>query len=114
MVECKRCLLTDRETVIDGTCEFCKIHDKLEKQSSEKKLSRMVKRIKRKKGFNCLMGISGGVDSCYLLHWAIKEGLNPLVVHFDNGYNSFETGIATSHSFQSPTRGGSRMVLFLH
>ena len=36
------------------------------------------------------MGISGGIDSSYLLVWAVKMGLRPLVVHFDNGYNTAE------------------------
>jgi len=36
------------------------------------------------------MGISGGIDSSYLLVWAVKMGLRPLVVHFDNGYNTPE------------------------
>ena len=39
--------------------------------------------------FDCLLGISGGVDSSYMLHIAVKEfGLRPLVFHVDGGWNS--------------------------
>ena len=34
------------------------------------------------------MGVSGGKDSSYTLVKVVKLGLNPLVVHFDNGWNS--------------------------
>ena len=39
--------------------------------------------------FDCILGLSGGVDSCYMLHLAVKElGLRPLVFHVDSGWNS--------------------------
>jgi len=39
--------------------------------------------------FDCLLGLSGGVDSSYMLHLAVKEfGLRPLVFHVDGGWNS--------------------------
>jgi len=41
------------------------------------------------KEFDCILGISGGVDSSYMLHLAVKEfGLRPLVFHVDGGWNS--------------------------
>jgi N-acetyl sugar amidotransferase len=41
------------------------------------------------KEYDCLLGLSGGLDSSYLLHVAIKEfGLRPLVFHVDGGWNS--------------------------
>lgn len=51
----------------------------------------MTNRI-RKQGsgrkYDCILGISGGVDSSYLA-WKVKQlGLRPLAVHFDNGWNS--------------------------
>lgn len=55
-------------------------------------LERVVERIKRDgKGrtFDCIMGMSGGLDSSYLLHLAVKElGLRPLVFHVDGGWNT--------------------------
>lgn len=38
--------------------------------------------------YDCITGVSGGVDSTYLLYLCMKHGLRPLVVHLDNGWNS--------------------------
>ena len=52
----------------------------------------MVGRIKaagQGKPFDCIMGMSGGLDSSYLLHLAVSEfGLRPLVFHVDGGWNT--------------------------
>ena len=51
----------------------------------------LIKKIKSKKTnnkYDCIVGLSGGVDSCFTLHKAIEIGLKPLVVHMDNGWNS--------------------------
>lgn len=57
-----------------------------------KMLEQRVEAIKREgKGndFDCLLGLSGGVDSSYMLHMMVKEfGLRPLVFHVDGGWNS--------------------------
>lgn len=43
----------------------------------------------RSKDYDCLIGMSGGIDSSYLLHYAVKElKLRPLVFHVDAGWNS--------------------------
>ena len=51
-----------------------------------------MKRLKKdgkNRDFDCILGMSGGVDSSYLLHLAVKElGLRPLVFHVDGGWNS--------------------------
>jgi N-acetyl sugar amidotransferase len=55
-------------------------------------LERRVEEIKkngRGRDFDCLLGLSGGVDSSYMLHMMVKEfGLRPLVFHVDGGWNS--------------------------
>ena len=55
-------------------------------------LEAIVAKIKKRgkgKDFDCLLGISGGVDSSYMLHITVKEfGLRPLVFHVDGGWNS--------------------------
>tara|TARA_B110000037_G_scaffold220129_1_gene286991 strand:- start:87 stop:1193 length:1107 start_codon:yes stop_codon:yes gene_type:complete len=55
-------------------------------------LDKMFNKIKsegKNKDFDCILGLSGGVDSSYLLHMAVKEfGLKPLVFHVDGGWNS--------------------------
>lgn len=38
--------------------------------------------------YDCIVGVSGGVDSSYALYLAVKNGLRPLAVHLDNGWNS--------------------------
>lgn len=48
-----------------------------------------IKREGQNQDFDCLLGLSGGVDSSYMLHMMVKEfGLRPLVFHVDAGWNS--------------------------
>lgn len=63
-------------------------------------LEALVERIKadgRGKPYDCIIGISGGVDSTYLTLRAIRLGLRPLCVHFDSGWNS-ELAVDNIHS----------------
>ena len=61
-------------------------------ERGEKEMQHIVERIKRdgrKRDFDCILGLSGGVDSSYMLHLAVREfGLRPLVFHVDGGWNS--------------------------
>jgi len=57
----------------------------------EQKLQEWVNVIReagKGKKYDCITGVSGGVDSTYLTLQAKRLGLRPLVVHFDNGWNS--------------------------
>jgi N-acetyl sugar amidotransferase len=80
----------------DGVCNFCKIHDELERKhpldaEGKKKLDLIINSIKKdgsKKEYDCVVGVSGGRDSTYTLYSAVEMGLKPLAVHFDNGWNS--------------------------
>lgn len=47
-----------------------------------------IKRQGKNKKYNCITGVSGGVDSSFVVLKAKEFGLNPLVVHFDNGWNA--------------------------
>lgn len=97
---CSRCVYdtTIPEIVFDedGVCQFCRIHDEMEKQypsgpEAARRLAALVSRIKargRGKDYDCVVGVSGGVDSTYTLYQAVKLGLKPLAVHCDNGWNS--------------------------
>jgi N-acetyl sugar amidotransferase len=63
----------------------------LSPERAEAERSRVVGEIReagRGKQYDCVLGLSGGVDSSYLAHVAAEHGLRPLVVHFDNGWNS--------------------------
>jgi len=42
----------------------------------------------KSKTYDCIIGVSGGTDSCYLLHLAKQWGLRPLALNLDNGWNS--------------------------
>ena len=57
-----------------------------------KELKNLVEKIKKEgkgKDFDCMMGMSGGIDSSYLLYKMVSEfGLRPLVFHVDAGWNS--------------------------
>lgn len=91
MVECKRCLMTSEITNIEnGECDFCRMHDKLSKNTPEQ-FDRIVRRMKKRKGYQVLIGISGGFDSAYMLWYAISVlKLKVFALHFDNGWNAQE------------------------
>ncbi|MCK9613165.1 MAG: N-acetyl sugar amidotransferase [Bacteroidales bacterium] len=60
-------------------------------EEGEKKLKAIVDKIKiQRKGndYDCIIGLSGGVDSSFLAYKAVQYGLKPLVVHVDCGWNS--------------------------
>lgn len=79
-----------------GVCIYCKLHDILETEYPQgeaglRQLEKYVTQIKKEgknKKYDCVVGVSGGTDSIYLLYWAKQNGLRPLVVHFDNGWDS--------------------------
>ncbi|TAL59630.1 MAG: N-acetyl sugar amidotransferase [Bacteroidetes bacterium] len=99
---CTRCVMdtTDTEIVFDenGVCNLCKDYDlRITKDlytgdEAKNRLESLVKRIKkrgRKNEYDCLIGVSGGVDSTYVAYLVKKVyGLRPLVIHLDNGWNS--------------------------
>lgn len=99
---CSNCVMdtTDSNIVFDsaGVCDHCNtFYTKIEPfwltdERGKAKLEELVKKIKdegKGKDFDCLMGMSGGIDSSYLLHVMTKEfGLRPLVFHVDAGWNS--------------------------
>jgi hypothetical protein len=63
----------------------------------ERRFVKIVKEIKLKgkdKKYDCVVGVSGGTDSSYILHLAVKYGLRPLAVHYDNTWN---TAVATEN-----------------
>ena len=102
---CSRCISGSSIPGIrfDGEiCNFCKVHDELEKQfpldeSGQQRLNQLVGRMKLKgqnKKYDCVVGFSGGTDSTYCLYLAKKMGLRSLAVHLDNGW---DTDIATNN-----------------
>lgn len=81
----------------DGRCNHCRDFEQLlgkvwfPNEDGARQLDALIKRIKiegRGKEYDCLLGLSGGIDSSYLALKAREWGLRPLVVHVDAGWNS--------------------------
>ncbi|MHC1783280.1 MAG: 7-cyano-7-deazaguanine synthase [Anaerolineaceae bacterium] len=99
---CTRCVMdsSDREITFDeeGVCNHCRKYDLImtsypfnDPASRQLELDKMVARIKQAgqgKPYDCIIGVSGGVDSTYLAYAAKLNGLRPLAIHLDNGWNS--------------------------
>lgn len=99
---CTNCVMdtTDSKIVFDerGVCDHCNTYYKdIEPvwnhgEGREQGLEKLVDNIKREgkgKDFDCLIGMSGGIDSSYLLYLAVEKlGLRPLVFHVDAGWNT--------------------------
>ncbi len=77
-----------------GLCNHCNDYEKMmsSRTSNEQELNKIIELIKKRgnsKQYDCIIGVSGGVDSTYLAYLAKeKYKLNPLAIHFDNGWNS--------------------------
>lgn len=99
---CTNCVMDYSDSKIsfdeNGICDHCNtFYTKIKPfwhtdSRGRKKLEDLVEKIKKEgkdKDFDCLMGMSGGIDSSYLLHVMTKDfGLRPLVFHVDAGWNS--------------------------
>lgn len=99
---CTNCVMDTSDTRIsfdeNGVCDHC--NDFINNVNpnwnvgveSKQELAKIIDKIKLEgegKDFDCILGLSGGVDSSYMLHLAVKEfGLRPLVFHVDGGWNS--------------------------
>jgi N-acetyl sugar amidotransferase len=99
--QCTRCVMdtSDSEITFDdkGYCNHCNDYfENISKRTyqgktSDIKLAQLIEKIKRSgknKQYDCIIGISGGVDSIYTAILAKKQGLKPLAVHMDNGWNT--------------------------
>jgi N-acetyl sugar amidotransferase len=97
---CTRCVsdttMSEIEFDDNGVCNFCKLHDRFVEmyplgEKGQKIINNLINQIKedgKGKPYDCIIGLSGGADSTYLLYWAVKQGLRPLAVSFDNGWST--------------------------
>ncbi len=98
---CSRCIYDSNITQIsfdeDGVCNYCRQIDKLNADygtgnlKGKEKFKEILELIKKKgknKKYDCVIGVSGGTDSSFLLIKAIEWGLRPLAVHYDNTWNT--------------------------
>jgi N-acetyl sugar amidotransferase len=78
----------------DGVCNFCSDFLSILKRNNVDSMQtfdgfiRNVKRSGLGRRYDCIVGVSGGVDSSWVLVKAVEAGLRPLAVHMDNGWNS--------------------------
>lgn len=104
---CSRCIYDESVPSIhfddDGVCNYCHMVDSLIKEyhtgepEGENTMLAIIDEIKKEgkdKKYDCIIGLSGGTDSSYMVYWALKNGLRPLAVHYDNTWN---TAIATEN-----------------
>lgn len=107
---CTRCIYDERVPGINfdsqGVCNYCHQTDKLVEEfgtgqpRGEKVLAGIIEDIKKAgkgKKYDCIIGVSGGTDSSYMLYLAKEWGLRPLAVHYDNTWNS---AIATQNIYK--------------
>lgn len=100
---CTRCVMDTSDPEItfntQGHCNHCeKALEMLDyfsriRANKSQTISDIVNEIKRhpgKEGFHAIIGVSGGVDSSYLVHMLSKENIKLLAVHVDAGWNSIE------------------------
>lgn len=119
---CTRCIMDTTDPLIefdaDGVCNHCRYFDNnvrpnwFPNAEGGKRLERMIAEIKaygKGKEYDCIIGLSGGVDSSYLAVKVVEWGLRPLVVHVDAGWNS---ELAVMNIEQIVTRLG--LDLFTH
>lgn len=99
---CTNCVMdtTDSKIVFDnnGVCDHCNTFYKdikpfwNQENGEPEKVKDIVFKIKewgKNREYDCLLGMSGGIDSTYLLYYAVvKLGLRPLVFHIDTGWNT--------------------------
>lgn len=81
----------------NGVCNYCQEFEqkislyRFSERESRCRLQCLADKIKvesKGKEYDSIIGLSGGVDSSYVAYLAYKLGLNPLAIHFDNGWNS--------------------------
>ena len=98
---CTKCVMdtTDSEITFDdgGVCNHCREFDEVTykrwhpNDEGAQKLEAIYEKIKKEnksKKYDCILGLSGGVDSSYLALKIHESGIRPLVVHVDGGWNS--------------------------
>lgn len=104
---CTKCIYDTKVPKIqfnaEGVCNYCEMIEELKAQyatgtpKGEAEFLKIVEQIKRDgkgKKYDCVVGVSGGTDSSYMIIKALELGLRPLAVHYDNTWN---TAIATEN-----------------
>ena len=101
--QCARCVMDTTDPLItfdeSGNCNHCsefidrRSHHNYKGAESDQKLEALIAEMKeagKGRDYDCVIGMSGGIDSSYVAWIARKHGLRVLAVHLDNGWNSEE------------------------
>jgi N-acetyl sugar amidotransferase len=104
---CSRCIYDESTASITfdelGVCNYCRQIDRLAEEygtgteTGKARLDAIIAQVKRagaRKRYDCVIGVSGGTDSSFLVYLAKQWGLRPLAVHYDNTWN---TAISTQN-----------------
>ena len=99
---CNKCIMDTSDSNIlfdeDGVCDYCRNYDTVilpnwhtcrRGKAELMQLAEKIKNDSKGKTFDCIIGLSGGLDSSYVAYVA-KEimGLRPLLFHVDAGWNT--------------------------
>jgi len=119
---CTRCIYDEHVSKItfdeNGVCNYCKMIEDIdavfhagtdEAELEFDKICTQIKKDGKNKKYDCVVGVSGGTDSSYMILLALKKGLRPLAVHYDNTWN---TNIATENI--SKVLGKLNVDLYTH
>jgi N-acetyl sugar amidotransferase len=100
MIYCKRCLYPENHPYgmifdDDGVCMGCKIHEEKDFLNWDDRFTKLEKIVqenrnhKKGKTFDCIIPVTGGGDSYFIVH-TVKNvlGLNPLLVNYNSQYNT--------------------------
>jgi N-acetyl sugar amidotransferase len=99
-IQCSKCVLDTNDDPSltfnsNGVCNHCQAYEKeflvnpLTESEKSEYVNNILTQIKKDGGqYDCIIGLSGGVDSSYLAYLAKQWGLKALLVHMDNGWNS--------------------------
>lgn len=100
---CTRCVMDNSDPAIrfneKGECNHCteflekRIHHNYKGAESDAQFAVLVEEMKaagKGKKYDCVIGLSGGIDSSYVAYIARQQGLRVLAVHLDNGWNAEE------------------------
>ena len=98
---CSKCIYDNNTPAItfdkEGVCNYCHMLEDIKKEygtgssRGEARIDEVIEDIKKAgkdKKYDCVIGVSGGTDSSYMVWWAIQKGLRPLAVHYDNTWNT--------------------------
>jgi N-acetyl sugar amidotransferase len=98
---CVRCIMDTSDPDIrfdgQGVCGYCRLMDRkaeryvLPEAEREERLAALVREIREEgktRPYDCVIGVSGGIDSTYVAFLVKQAGLRPLAVHLDNGWDT--------------------------